>query len=95
MIAVGEIYDRLTEIDAHTAEARASRILAGLQFSEEMQARPTSTFSGGWRMRISLALALFIQPDVLLLDEPTNHLDLHAVIWLEDYLMSALLHAPV
>jgi ATPase subunit of ABC transporter with duplicated ATPase domains len=88
----GEIYDRLTEIDAHTAEARASRILAGLQFSEAMQARPTSTFSGGWRMRISLALALFIQPDVLLLDEPTNHLDLHAVIWLEDYLMSVLLH---
>ena len=90
----GEIYDRLTEIDAHTAEARASRILAGLQFNEQMQARPTSTFSGGWRMRISLALALFIHPDVLLLDEPTNHLDLHAVIWLEDYLMSVLISPP-
>jgi ATPase subunit of ABC transporter with duplicated ATPase domains len=59
-----------------------------LQFSVEDQARPTSSFSGGWRMRVSLALALFINPDVLLLDEPTNHLDLHAVIWLENYLLT-------
>jgi ATP-binding cassette subfamily F protein 3 len=73
-------------IDSDTAVARASLVLHGLQFSEADQQRPTSSFSGGWRMRISLALALFIQPDVLLLDEPTNHLDLHAVIWLEDYL---------
>eukprot|EP00899_Mesostigma_viride_P014881 jgi/Mesvir1/23394/Mv21089-RA.1 len=80
------IYKRLEAIDAYSAEARAAVILAGLGFTPELQKRATKTFSGGWRMRMSLARALFIQPDVLLLDEPTNHLDLHAVIWLEDYL---------
>ncbi|KAG1359581.1 ABC transporter F family member 3 [Cocos nucifera] len=59
----------------------------GLSFTPEMQRKPTKTFSGGWRMRISLARALFIEPDLLLLDEPTNHLDLHAVLWLESYLV--------
>lgn len=64
-----QIYQRLTEIDADQAEPRASQILSGLGFSSEAQKLPTSSFSGGWRMRISLAQALFIEPDILLLDE--------------------------
>ncbi|KAG8072998.1 hypothetical protein GUJ93_ZPchr0006g43515 [Zizania palustris] len=82
-----EIYKRLEFIDADAAEARAASILAGLSFTPEMQRKSTKHFSGGWRMRIALARALFIEPDLLLLDEPTNHLDLHAVLWLEAYLL--------
>ncbi|KAH9497043.1 ATP-binding cassette sub- F member 1 [Dermatophagoides farinae] len=82
-----EIYDELQAIGADSAESRARRILAGLGFvTAEMQDRPTKNFSGGWRMRVSLARALFIEPSILLLDEPTNHLDLNAVIWLDNYL---------
>eukprot|EP01041_Mallomonas_annulata_P002627 gene2626-5152_t len=81
-----QVYERLEELDAATAEVRASKILAGLGFTPEKQMKKTKEFSGGWRMRISLARALFIQPTLLLLDEPTNHLDMEAVIWLEDYL---------
>ncbi|MCX7356368.1 MAG: ABC-F family ATP-binding cassette domain-containing protein [Alphaproteobacteria bacterium] len=83
-----EIHTRLEEKDSHRARARAARILAGLGFDEEAQARPCSDFSGGWRMRVALAALLFTRPDLLLLDEPTNHLDLEASLWLEDYLRS-------
>jgi ATP-binding cassette subfamily F protein 2 len=81
-----QIYERLEEMDAATAETRASKILSGLGFTPETQQKKTKDFSGGWRMRIALARALFIQPTLLLLDEPTNHLDMEAVVWLEDYL---------
>ena len=64
------------------------KIFYGLQFTENMMIQSTNIFSGGWKMRISLARALYLEPDLLLLDEPTNHLDLEAIIWLSDYLQS-------
>jgi ATP-binding cassette subfamily F protein 3 len=85
---IADIHHRLADIEAHRAEARAARILAGLGFDEAAQARTTSEFSGGWRMRVALAAALFAEPDLLLLDEPTNHLDLEATIWLQSFLAS-------
>ena len=84
--ALGYIYNRLDDIDAYSAPARAAAILAGLGFSAEEQLRPCSEFSGGWRMRVALAAILFASPDLLLLDEPTNYLDLEGVLWLEDFL---------
>jgi ATP-binding cassette subfamily F protein 3 len=83
---LAEVHMRLVDIDAHTAPMRAAEILAGLGFTEDMQQQPMSSFSGGWRMRVALAAALFAQPELLLLDEPTNHLDLEATVWLEAYL---------
>jgi len=83
---IAEIQTRLADIDAHSAEARAATILAGLGFDHEAQKRPASSFSGGWRMRVALASVLFAQPDLLLLDEPTNYLDLEGTLWLENYL---------
>jgi len=81
-----EVYERLDELGADTAEAKASHILKGLGFTKTMQAKKCKDFSGGWRMRIALARALFIKPHLLLLDEPTNHLDLEACVWLEEEL---------
>jgi ATP-binding cassette subfamily F protein 3 len=83
---ISEIYTRLADIDAHTAEARASSILKGLGFENDRQNAPTHELSGGWRMRVALAGVLFSQPDLLLLDEPTNYLDLEGTLWLEKYL---------
>ncbi|QUS35615.1 ABC-F family ATP-binding cassette domain-containing protein [Falsirhodobacter algicola] len=83
---IAEIQTRLTDIDAWSAEGRASAILKGLGFDAEAQLRPCSDFSGGWRMRVALAGVLFAQPDLLLLDEPTNYLDLEGALWLEAYL---------
>ncbi|MEI1250639.1 ABC-F family ATP-binding cassette domain-containing protein [Rhizobium aouanii] len=83
---IAEIQMRLVDIDAHSAEARAASILAGLGFDQAAQARPASSFSGGWRMRVALAAVLFAEPDLLLLDEPTNYLDLEGTLWLEDYI---------
>merc|ERR1719158_2159764 len=85
---LSEVYDELRAIGADQAEPRARRLLAGLGFSKGMQDRATNKFSGGWRMRVSLARALFIEPTLLMLDEPTNHLDLNAVIWLDNYLQA-------
>lgn len=83
---MAEVHERLIAIDAYTAPARASRILVGLGFDEDMQGRPLDSFSGGWKMRVALASLLFSQPDLLLLDEPSNHLDLEATLWLENFL---------
>ncbi|OYX30917.1 MAG: glycosyl transferase family 1 [Caulobacterales bacterium 32-69-10] len=80
---LGEIYARLIEIDADRAPSRAAEILSGLGFTTADLARPMSEFSGGWRMRVALAAALFSEPDLLMLDEPTNYLDLEGAMWLE------------
>ena len=81
-----EVYERLEELDVSTAEVRAAEILHGLGFSASMMQEKCKNFSGGWRMRIALARALYIRPSMMLLDEPTNHLDLDACVWLEQYL---------
>ncbi|PWR03237.1 glycosyl transferase family 1 [Meridianimarinicoccus roseus] len=83
---IAEVQTRLADIDAWSAEGRASAILKGLGFDDREQRMPCSDFSGGWRMRVALAAVLFAQPDLLLLDEPTNYLDLEGAVWLESYL---------
>ncbi|OAN48721.1 ABC-F family ATP-binding cassette domain-containing protein [Magnetospirillum moscoviense] len=85
---LAEIHERLNAIDAHSAPSRAATILSGLGFDADAQARPVSSFSGGWRMRVALAAVLFVRPELMLLDEPTNHLDLEATLWLQTYLAS-------
>ena len=83
---IANIHIRLADIDAYSADARASSILTGLGFSQNDQKSPCSSFSGGWRMRVALASVLFSNPDLLLLDEPTNYLDFEGTAWLENYL---------
>ncbi|EDO17853.1 hypothetical protein Kpol_1043p43 [Vanderwaltozyma polyspora DSM 70294] len=81
-----QISEKLVDMESDKAEARAASILFGLGFSAEAQQQPTNSFSGGWRMRLSLARALFCQPDLLLLDEPTNMLDVPSIAYLSEYL---------
>jgi ATP-binding cassette subfamily F protein 3 len=83
---IAEIQTRLADIDAHSAPARAAMILSGLGFPEHQHEGPCSALSGGWRMRVALAAALFASPDILLLDEPTNYLDLEGAIWLKSFI---------
>ena len=83
---ISEIHIRLSDIDAHSAPARAAQILSGLGFDEDAQHRACREFSGGWRMRVALASILFLEPEILLLDEPTNYLDLEGTLWLETHL---------
>jgi ATP-binding cassette, subfamily F, member 3 len=83
---IADIHQRLSDIGAYAAPARAASILAGLGFDEAAQQRPCAEFSGGWRTRVALAAILFTEPDLLLLDEPTNYLDLEGTLWLENHI---------
>ncbi|MCJ1429919.1 hypothetical protein MMC29_007834 [Sticta canariensis] len=85
---LSDIHSKLSEMESDKAESRAASILAGLGFSEERQHFATKTFSGGWRMRLALARALFCEPDLLLLDEPSNMLDVPSITFLSNYLQS-------
>lgn len=85
-ITLSDVQGKLAEMESDKAESRAASILAGLGFSHERQQFATKTFSGGWRMRLALARALFCEPDLLLLDEPSNMLDVPSITFLSNYL---------
>lgn len=87
-MALGELFAKLEEIHGYDINHRAERLLSGLGFDVDDFARPVSSFSGGWRVRLNLAAALMCPSDLLLLDEPTNHLDLEATVWLEQWLQN-------
>ncbi len=84
--SIGDLHQKLADIDAYTAHSRAGALMHGLGFTAEQESSPVNSFSGGWRMRLNLAQALMCRSNLLLLDEPTNHLDLETVIWLEKWL---------
>src|SRR3954447_17561964 len=81
-----DLYERIDALEPSTFETRAATLLHGLGFTKHQMDKKTRDLSGGWRMRVALAKALFIRPTILLLDEPTNHLDLEACVWPEEYL---------
>ncbi|CAN6654898.1 ABC transporter ATP-binding protein Arb1p [Trichomonascus vanleenenianus] len=81
-----DLYERIDELDPSTFESRAAVILTGLGFNSKTIKKKTKDMSGGWKMRVALAKALFVKPTLLLLDDPTAHLDLEACVWLEEYL---------
>ena len=83
---LGEVHQRLEELESYSANSKVEKILVGLGFEESDFSRFTNEFSGGWQMRIALAKLLISQNDLLLLDEPTNHLDLDSLEWLIDFL---------
>src|SRR4029434_10413308 len=82
----GEVQHRFEELDGYALDGRAREALSGLGFSQEMMEGDVGALSGGWKMRLALALILLMRPDVMLLDEPSNHLDLESLIWLEQFL---------
>ena len=86
-LALAEAHDQWTQLDGHSAQARIRELLAGLGFSDAQADQPVDSLSGGWRMRLNLARALFVPGEYLMLDEPTNHLDLDAIVWLERWLI--------